>query len=125
MKTFRFVLLIALALFVAYVRHASVPVGAASGAPTFASPGAQLAGVPQKALDVLAYVRQNGHAPEGYVGGRVFENREGRLPAAGDYREFDVDPHQGQRNADRLIVEWNTKQAWYTDDHYRTFIPMP
>jgi hypothetical protein len=30
----------------------------------------------------------------------------------------DVDPHNGQRNAERLIIEWNTKKAWYTGDHY-------
>ena len=81
--------------------------------------------MPDKAVKVLQYVRENGRAPEGYVGGRTFENREGRLPSDGDYREFDVDPHNGQRNADRLIVEWNTKKAWYTGDHYRTFIPVP
>ncbi|MEI9999243.1 MAG: ribonuclease domain-containing protein [Verrucomicrobiota bacterium] len=50
---------------------------------------------------------------------------EGRLPYGGDYREFDVDPHSGHRNAQRLIVDWNTKRAWYTGDHYRTFVPLP
>lgn len=83
--------------------------------------------VPAKALHVLEIVRTTGHAPEGYVGGRVFQNREGRLPADGDYREFDIDPHpeHGGRNAERIIVEWNTKKAWYTGDHYQTFIPLP
>jgi guanyl-specific ribonuclease Sa len=128
MKALRFVLLIALALFIAYVRYVSPPTGDVSNSPSFASqsskhPEAML--VPQKALDVLAYVRRTGEAPAGYVGGRVFENREGRLPSDGDYREFDVDPHDGQRNAERLIVEWNSKRAWYTGDHYQTFIPMP
>ena len=81
--------------------------------------------IPQKALNVLQIVRSTGQPPDGYVGGRTFENRENRLPADGDYREFDVDPHNGQRNAERLIVEWNTKKAWYTGDHYQTFIPAP
>jgi guanyl-specific ribonuclease Sa len=81
--------------------------------------------VPQKALNVLHVVRSTGQPPEGYVGGRVFQNREGYLPPNGDYREFDVDPHNGGRNAERIIVEWNTKKAWYTADHYQTFIPLP
>jgi len=81
--------------------------------------------VPQKALQVLETVRRTGLPPEGYVGGRVFQNREHRLPADGEYREFDVDPHMGGRNAERIIVEWQTKKAWYTGDHYRTFVPLP
>jgi guanyl-specific ribonuclease Sa len=80
--------------------------------------------VPKKAYQVLEIVKQTGQAPEGYVGGRVFQNREHRLPADGDYREFDVDPHDGNRNAERIIIEWDTKKAWYTGDHYQTFIPM-
>ena len=128
MRAVRFVFLVALVLLIAYVRYVSPPSGEVTNSPSFASQSSkhpEAASVPQKALDVLAYVRRTGEAPEGYVGGRVFENREGRLPSDGDYREFDVDPHNGQRNAERLIVDWNTKQAWYTGDHYRTFIPMP
>ena len=128
MRAIRLFFLFALVLFVAYVRYVSPPTGDVSNSPSFASQSSKhvdTGNVPQKALDVLAYVRRTGEAPEGYVGGRTFENREGRLPADGDYREFDVDPHNGQRNADRIIVEWNTKQAWYTGDHYQTFIPLP
>ena len=117
-----------LVAFIAYVRFVSPPTGDVTNSPSFAAQSSKhpdTANVPAKALQVLQYVRANGQAPEGYVGGRVFENREGRLPADGDYREFDVDPHNGQRNAERIIVEWNTKKAWYTGDHYQTFIPMP
>jgi ribonuclease T1 len=143
MKLLRNVLLLAVAAFILYVRvvnHTSAPPAAPSSAPSStpssdsSSPAANApaaasapapAGVPQKAVDVLKIVRTTGQPPEGYVGGRVFENRENRLPADGDYREFDVDPHNGQRNAERLIVEWNTKKAWYTGDHYQTFIEVP
>lgn len=123
----RLVLLIGLGILILYVKlgtngfNALAPVGGAG-------PSSWLGGssaVPAKALQVLQYVRETGHAPEGYVGGRTFENREGHLPPGGDYREFDVDPHHGQRNAERIIVDWNSKKAWYTGDHYRTFIPMP
>ena len=129
MRIVRLILLLAFGLFVLYVKLAtqsptpnvaSVPLASAPSAPATVD-----ASVPAKALQVLQIVRATGLPPDGYVGGRVFENREGRLPASGDYREFDVDPHNGQRNAERLIVEWNTKKAWYTGDHYQTFIPLP
>lgn len=81
--------------------------------------------VPAKVLKVLEIIRRTGEAPEGYVGGRVFQNREHRLPQNGDYREFDVDPHHGGRNAERIVMDWSTKKAWYTDDHYQTFTPLP
>ena len=123
-KGVRLVFVIVLGIFLLYVRLAHV---GTTGGMRPSSSSWQDAGssIPANAQSVLQYVRQTGHAPDGYVGGRVFENREGRLPAGGDYREFDVDPHNGPRNADRIIVDWNTKQAWYTGDHYRTFIPMP
>ena len=131
MKLLRTVLFFALAAFILYVKVVAPSSGTSarsssptSSPPTVSTPAA-VSGVPQKALDVLQIVRTTGQAPEGYVGGRVFENREGRLPADGDYREFDVDPHNGQRNAERLIVEWKTKKAWYTGDHYQTFTELP
>ncbi len=129
MKIIRLILLAGLGLFILYVKLASVAPGtntqlSVQGIQTsdqLVNDGA----VPEKVLHVLEIVRTTGRPPEGYVGGRVFENREGRLPADGDYREFDVDPHVGGRNAERIIVEWNSKKAWYTADHYRTFIPLP
>jgi ribonuclease T1 len=120
-------MLIALGIFVLYaklstiVTHGGNPAASSWSDTNSVAEGA----VPARAVHVLQIVRETGEAPEGYVGGRVFENREGRLPSDGDYREFDIDPHHGQRNADRIIVEWNSKKAWYTGDHYRTFIPMP
>jgi ribonuclease T1 len=137
MKSVRLILLIVFALFVLYVKVTTngtsgggLSAPAAATAPstsstTQVSAPESIQGVPDKAVKVLQYVRLNGQAPDGYVGGRIFENREGRLQSGGDYREFDVDPHNGQRNAERLIIEWNTKKAWYTGDHYQTFIPVP
>jgi len=137
MRIVRSVLLLAVVAFIVYVRIAA-PTSATSAsrtspdsstpaavAPAAGAPAATVSGVPQKAVDVLKIVRTTGQPPDGYVGGRIFENREGRLPADGDYREFDVDPHNGQRNAERLIVEWKTKKAWYTGDHYQTFTELP
>jgi ribonuclease T1 len=125
MKAFRTVLVIVVLCVAAWARLASPPTPAESGSRVYSPASTDASEIPAKASDVLAYVRRTGEAPDGYVGGRRFENREGRLPDGGDYREFDVDPHNGQRNADRIIVEWSTKKAWYTGDHYRTFIPMP
>ncbi len=127
MKSVRLILLVVLAIFVLYVKVTTS--GTNGGVSRAGLPGPALTesstSIPVKAQQVLQYVRENGRAPEGYVGGRTFENREGRLPSDGDYREFDVDPHNGQRNAERIIVEWNSRKAWYTGDHYQTFIPMP
>ncbi len=128
MKSVRLLLLIVFGIFVLYVKLTTSGTGAAASSSIASSTASWSGGgsqVPAKALHVLQVVRETGQAPEGYVGGRTFENREGRLASGGDYREFDVDPHNGQRNAERIIVEWNTKKAWYTGDHYQTFIPMP
>jgi len=129
MRTFKLIVVLGLGLLLAYQKYASVPRPSETGAQPRQSQSSEISvapeSVPQKALQVLQIVRETGLPPEGYVGGRVFQNREGRLPADGDYREFDVDPHRGGRNAERIIVEWNSKQAWYTNDHYQTFVPLP
>jgi ribonuclease T1 len=82
--------------------------------------------VPQKARDVLAEIeRRRGEPPAGYVGGRAFQNRERRLPR-GSYREYDVTPKVSgrARGAERIVIERNTGRAYYTRDHYETFVPM-
>jgi ribonuclease T1 len=85
-------------------------------------------GVPPKVLQVLAYVRRTRQPPPHYEGGRIFENREGKLPRQGRYREYDVDPLPSlnrSRNAERLVLEEKSQRAWYTFDHYHTFIEIP
>lgn len=91
------------------------------------------AGVPAKVGSVLKHVDQHGTAPPGFVGGRVFTN-DGRndeqvLPRADPdgepitYHEYDVNrrvPHQN-RGAERLVIGTDGS-AYYTGDHYRTFI---
>lgn len=81
---------------------------------------------PRKAKDLLeAIQRHQGHPLPGYVGGRVFQNREKRLPP-GRYREYDVNPKlRGRsRDAERIVIEQDTGNAYYTGDHYRTFTPL-
>ncbi len=85
--------------------------------------------IPAKAFKVLKYVRENGVAPSGYEGGRRFGNYEKRLPQKDgnqriNYQEWDVNPKiRGKnRGAERLIT--SPVKAYYTGDHYRTFIEM-
>jgi ribonuclease T1 len=83
--------------------------------------------IPKKVYEVLKYVRANGEAMQGYVGGRTFQNREKRLSMTDEkgkkirYQEWDVNPKERGRNrgAERLITS-DTK-AFYTSDHYKTF----
>jgi len=82
--------------------------------------------VPQKARDVLAEIqKRNGEPLPGYVGGRSFANREHRLPR-GKYREYDVNPKiRGRsRGTERIVIEQRTGKAYYSRDHYETFVPM-
>jgi ribonuclease T1 len=81
---------------------------------------------PKRAYDLLLQVQQRqGEPPPGYVGGREFRNRERRLPK-GQYREYDLNPKiQGRpRDAERIVIEQKTGKAYYTGDHYRSFIPL-
>ena len=80
----------------------------------------------QTAKDLLDAIQQHeGKALPGYVGGGTFQNRERRLPP-GRYREYDVNPKiRGRsRDAERIVIEQDTGRAYYTGDHYRTFMPL-
>lgn len=91
-------------------------------------PATQRDKAPPYVWATLQHIRATGKAPEGYVGGRTFENREKRLPRASPqgqpvrYREWDVHPKvQGvNRGAERLVTG-SDQSAWYTKDHYRSF----
>ncbi|MEV0676477.1 ribonuclease domain-containing protein [Actinosynnema sp. NPDC050436] len=60
-----------------------------------------------------------------YTGGGTYRNRDDQLPdeERGTYREFDVYPRPcgTQRDAHRIVVNHETRTAWYTDDHYSNF----
>jgi ribonuclease T1 len=84
--------------------------------------------IPAKVYKLLSYIKANGEAPDGYVGGRIFQNREGRLDkrnAEGKkitYQEWDVNPKKRGKNrgAERLVTG-SDGRSWYTNDHYDTF----
>lgn len=92
------------------------------------SSGFEKTTIPTKVYDVLAYVRENNRAMNGYVGGRQFGNYEKHLPRQGAsgrqiaYREWDVNPKKRGRNrgTERLITG-SDGRAWFTGDHYNTF----
>ena len=89
-------------------------------------PTRQTAEIPEKARDLLAQLEtRKGDPLPGYVGGRDFQNRERRLPR-GRYREYDVNPKlRGRpRDAERIVIEQRSGKAYYTGDHYRTFVPL-
>ena len=81
---------------------------------------------PAKAYALLEALQQrNGEPLAGYVGGKVFQNRERQLPR-GRYKEYDVNrkvPGRS-RDAERLVIEQDTGKAYYSNDHYRTFFPL-
>jgi guanyl-specific ribonuclease Sa len=91
------------------------------------------AAVPRQVAEVLKYIDRNDQAPEGYEGGRQFQNlaRDGEqaLPrtdsqgATIQYREWDVHRKVPGRNrgAERLVTG-SDHSAYYTPDHYQTFI---
>ena len=85
-------------------------------------------GIPQKVYDVLKYIRANNQPMPGYVGGRIFSNREEILPREDNngkpvlYHEWDVNPKvTGQNRGTERIITGSDGRAWYTNDHYQSF----
>ncbi|MCD2145311.1 ribonuclease domain-containing protein [Gordonia paraffinivorans] len=93
------------------------------------------AAIPPHVLRTLAYI-DAGEWPEaanapGTKGGVTFRNNEGLLPRTDSggrritYREWDVNPKAPNRGRDaERIVTGSDGSAWYTADHYRTFVKI-
>jgi len=86
---------------------------------------------PAYVLEVLQFIRRNGHVPDGFVGGREFQNKEKRLPAKGSdnkrirYSEWDVHPKvKGQNRGPERLVTGSDHSAYYSKDHYKTFLKI-
>lgn len=85
--------------------------------------------IPSYVRSTYQFIQKHGDAPHGYYGGRSFQNREKRLPQRSkngtpvQYREWDVHPRRDgiDRGAERLVTG-SDGSAWYTADHYRSFI---
>lgn len=87
--------------------------------------------IPIIAIQTWEYIKEHKSTPKGYIGGREFRNREGKLPkldkfdSRNKYLEWDIYPKQRGKNrgAERLVSLQYIK-AWYTPDHYNTFIEI-
>ena len=82
--------------------------------------------IPPAARETLKAIEgRRGEPLPGYVGGRTFQNRERVLPR-GHYREYDVHPKVPGKNrgAERIVIDQRSGKAYYTADHYRSFVPM-
>lgn len=85
-------------------------------------------GVPAMAITVADYIEQNNSVPDGFIGGRAFENRESILPSKDSiqnkivYHEYDIYPKVKGKNrgAERIIIG-SDKSRYYTADHYQSF----
>ena len=86
--------------------------------------------IPQKAIDIVDYVEENGSPMQGYKGGQAFKNSERLLPETDangvpiKYREYDVNPlvKNVNRGTERVVIGGG--RAYYTNDHYRSFIKI-
>ncbi len=57
--------------------------------------------------------------------GTLFRNDKKKLPADGDYREYTVNtPGASNRGTRRILVDQNSGNTYYTDDHYENFIQI-
>ena len=82
--------------------------------------------IPGFARETLQAIEaRHGDPLPGYLGGRSFQNRERKLPR-GRYREYDVHPRVRGKNrgAERIVIEQRSGKAYYTSDHYHSFVPM-
>ena len=87
--------------------------------------------VPVKAERVLEHVRAHDAPPHGHAGGREYRNAPSRLPERDStgqpisYKEWDVNPRvKGVDRGRERLVTGSDGSAYYTDDHYATFMAM-
>ncbi|MFT4125882.1 MAG: ribonuclease domain-containing protein [Gordonia sp. (in: high G+C Gram-positive bacteria)] len=102
-------------------------------APATSGAAATTAQVPERVTRTLALI-DAGRWPEaanapGTRGGIAFRNSERRLPVTDargkrlTYQEWDVNPKQRGRSRDaERIVTGSDGTAWYTADHYDSFV---
>ncbi|MFI9168396.1 ribonuclease domain-containing protein [Streptomyces lincolnensis] len=79
--------------------------------------------LPSQAHDTLDLIEQGGPYPYSQDG-TVFQNREGVLPSqsSGYYHEYTViTPGSSTRGARRIVTGEETREDYYTADHYDTF----
>lgn len=87
--------------------------------------------VPKTAMAVVQKIKAGSRDWPFDKDGSVFQNREGKLPADGKYREYTVvsrkmakDLKAGKRpnrGKQRIVYDTRNKIFYYTDDHYKSF----
>ena len=90
-----------------------------------ALPVRPLSQLPPQAMQVWQQIQRGG--PFGYPqDGRVFGNREGRLPPqqTGFYREYTVPTPGGHDRGSRRLITGGTVALYYTADHYVSFVAV-
>ncbi|WP_329153031.1 guanine-specific ribonuclease N1 and T1 [Streptomyces sp. NBC_01456] len=96
----------------------------ASGVPSWARgmPVVGVARLPAQARDTLRLIDAGGPFPY-RQDGTVFGNRERLLPRQprGHYHEYTVPTPGSPDRGARRIVTGESRETYYTDDHYRTF----
>jgi len=100
--------------------------GTGGGALGKGAAGAAPKRVPSQALKAWDRIKNGGLTRLPGYKSRSFINKELLLPKSGNYREHDVLPTKAGRNRGqrRIVFDTGTGQAWYTNDHYKSFIPI-
>lgn len=87
-----------------------------------------LSQAPQHVRKMVNYLRSVRHLrpQKGFKGGKLFRNREGKLPGSRQYYEYDVHPYRPgvSRGPERLLTDPSKQHFYYTRDHYNTFIKL-
>jgi ribonuclease T1 len=98
--------------------------GTVTATPASAAVGSVCYGdLPSQAYDTLELIEQGGPFPYSQDGS-VFRNREGVLPrqSTGYYHEYTViTPGSPTRGARRIVTGEESREDYYTADHYATF----
>ena len=88
--------------------------------------------IPQEAYDTYEYVTSHNGTPKyGYKGGSTYAN-DGRAGSAvlpeeyAPFREYDIYPKikNVSRGTERIVISDTGSSAWYTSDHYKTFVRL-
>ena len=88
--------------------------------------------IPQEAYDTYEYVTShNGTPKNGYKDGSTYAN-DGRAGSAvlpeeyAPFREYDIYPKikNVSRGTERIVISDTGSSAWYTSDHYKTFVRL-
>lgn len=81
--------------------------------------------IPNQAMQVLNKYTKTGGQLKGYMS-KPYKNLDNKLPRGGSYIEHDINPFasNASRGTERIVIDTKTGNAWYTPDHYKTFVKI-